>query len=97
MEAAPVFADDVERALRHLELQPHVPEVQSVRHAPEDGDGDGEPAVEEEAHTGAVYGEDVEEERVDEETGGADQKKNPVPFLDPFGSGIQNSAQTFRF
>lgn len=97
MQPAPFFAGHVERPLRHLELQPHVPEVQGVRHTPEGGHGDGEPPVHEETHTGTVYGEDVEEEWVDEEACGADQEKNPVPFLDPFGSGVQHPAQTFWF
>jgi len=44
------------RAFSHLELEPHVPHVQRVRHAPDHGDGDHQPAVDEEAHTRVAYG-----------------------------------------
>lgn len=53
-----------EGPLSHLELQPHVPQVQRVGHAAENGDGDGEPTVYEEAHARVAYREGVKEERV---------------------------------
>nr|GLL38395.1 hypothetical protein ACMD2_07708 [Ipomoea trifida] len=54
-----------------LELHPHVAEVQGVGHAAEHGGGGGEPAVHEEAHAVVAYGEGVEEQRIDEQAGGA--------------------------
>ena len=44
------------RAFSHLELEPHVPHVQRIGHAAEYGDGDHQPAVDEEAHTRVAYG-----------------------------------------
>lgn len=64
-------AEDMRQPRVRLELQPHVAEVQSVGHAAEDGDGGGEPAVDEEAHAIVADGEGVEEERIGEEAGGA--------------------------
>lgn len=66
-----------------IELDPYVQEVESVGHAAEDGDGDGKPAVDEEAHEAVADGEGIEEERVDEQSGGAHQQEYPVPFLHP--------------
>ncbi|OAY69969.1 hypothetical protein ACMD2_07708, partial [Ananas comosus] len=55
----------------HAELDPDVPHVHGVDHAPEHGDGGGEPPVYEHAHERAADGERVEEEGVDHEPGGA--------------------------
>ncbi|WVY99972.1 hypothetical protein V8G54_026042 [Vigna mungo] len=70
-------------------MEPHVPHVQRIGHAPKHGDGDYEPAVDEDAHTCVAYGQRVEEQRINEKSRGAHQKEHPVPFLDPFGSRIQ--------
>lgn len=59
----------------HVELQPDVPEVQGVDHAAEDGDGDGEPAVDEEAHAALAYRESVEKQRVHKEPHCAHQQE----------------------
>ena len=59
-----VMRSAVVRAAVHVELQPHVPEVQRVDHAAEDGDGDGEPAVDEEAHAALANRQRVEEKRI---------------------------------
>lgn len=60
-----------------------VAEVKGVGHAAEKGDGEGEPAVDEEAHAAMVYGECVEEEGVDEEPETAYQQEYSVPILHP--------------
>lgn len=76
------------RAFGNVEVQAaHVPEVQRVGHASDNGDGDEEPAVNEEAHTRVANGERVEEEWVHEQPRRTHhQQKHPVPFFHPFPS-----------
>jgi len=78
------------RAFSHLELEPHVPHVQCIGHAPEHRDGDHEPAVDEKAHTRVAYGQCVEEQRIHKKPRGAHQEEHPVPFLNPLGSWVQH-------
>lgn len=66
-----------------LEVEPHVPHMQRVRHAPEGGDGESEPAVDEQAHPRAADRQRVEEERVEGQPRCADQQECPVPFPNP--------------
>ena len=71
-------------------MQPHVPEVQHIRHAAEHRHRDGEPPVHEQAHTRVAYRQNIEEQRVHEQPGSANQQEHPVPFLNPFGSRVQH-------
>lgn len=48
-------AGDKPVSVDHPKLEAHVPHVQSVGHAAESRDGDGEPAVDEDAHTRVAY------------------------------------------
>lgn len=69
-------------ARSHGELQVHVDELDEVGHAAQRGDGDGEPAVDEEAEAAGADGEGIEEERVDDESRGAHEEEHAVPLLD---------------
>lgn len=45
-----------EGSFGHFELKPHVPKVEGVGHASENGDGNGEPTVDEQTHTRVAHG-----------------------------------------
>lgn len=60
-----------------------------VGHAPESGDGDREPTVDEETHARAADGQGVEEERIHDEPGCAYQEEDAVPLVEPLGLAIR--------
>lgn len=75
-----------------LHLQPHVPQMHYISDEPEEGDGGGEPSVDEETERSAINGERVEEQGVDEEPGSSDEKESAVPFLHPLRLRIECAA-----
>lgn len=71
------------------ELQEHVKEVEEVGDGAEEGDDDGEAGVVGEASVAADVGE-VEVERIDEESGDADDEEDVVPVRNDVGVRVED-------